>query len=81
MEERRYLKIGEAAAMIGCSCQTLRNYHKKGIVVPELVFETGHRRYSMEQVEQFICGKGNRYPAGAASTLPDGGSPAQRGDF
>ena len=40
--------------MIGCSPQTLRNYERKGIFVPEAVLETGHRMYSVEQIEKFI---------------------------
>lgn len=54
MNGKKYVKIGEAAAMIGCSPQTLRNYERKGIFVPESVLETGHRRYSVEQIEKFI---------------------------
>lgn len=53
-EDRRYLKIGQAAELIGCSCQTLRNLHQQGILVPEIVFDTGHRKYSREQIENFI---------------------------
>lgn len=53
-EEKKYLKIGEAAAMIGCSSQTLRNYQLKGILVPEVILETKQRRYSVGQVEEFI---------------------------
>ena len=49
-----YLEIGEAAEVSGCSCQTLRSYHHKGILVPEIVFGSRHRKYSEEQVEDFI---------------------------
>lgn len=52
--EKRYLKISEAAAMIGCSSQTLRNYQLKGLLVPEIIFESGQRRYSVSQIEKFI---------------------------
>lgn len=54
MEVKKHIKIGEAAEMIGCSTQTLRNYERKGILVPDTVFETGHRRYTVEQIETFI---------------------------
>lgn len=52
--EKKYLKISEAAAMIGCSSQTLRNYQLKGLLVPEIIFESGQRRYSVSQIEKFI---------------------------
>lgn len=51
---KQYLKIGEVAKMTGVSTQTLRNYQRKGILVPEIVFDSGHRKYSVEQVEKFI---------------------------
>jgi len=53
-EGLQYLKIGEAAKLIGCSCQTLRRLHKRGILIPELIFDTGHRKYSLNQIEDFI---------------------------
>ena len=53
-EVKQYLKIGEVAEMTGVSTQTLRNYQRKGILVPEIVFDSGHRKYSVEQVEKFI---------------------------
>ena len=40
MDGKKYVKIGKAAEMIGCSPQTLRNYERKGIFVPEAVLET-----------------------------------------
>ena len=54
MDGKKYVKIGKAAEMIGCSPQTLRNYERKGIFVPEAVLETGHRMYGVEQIEKFI---------------------------
>ena len=54
MDGKKYVKIGKAAEMIGCSPQTLRNYERKGIFVPEAVLETAHRMYSVEQIEKFI---------------------------
>ena len=50
----RYLKVGEVAKILGVSTQTVRSYHRKGILVPEIVFDSGHRKYSVEQVEKFI---------------------------
>lgn len=51
---KKYLKIGEVAELVGVSTQTLRSYHAKGIFVPAIVFDSGHRKYSVEQVEKFI---------------------------
>lgn len=53
-EGKKYLRISEAAAMIGCSGQTLRNYQVKGLLVPEIIFESGQGRYSVSQIEKFI---------------------------
>ncbi len=50
-EGKKYLRISEAAAMIGCSGQTLRNYQVKGLLVPEIIFESGQKRYSVSQIE------------------------------
>lgn len=54
MEDKKYLKVGEVARMLGVSTQTVRSYHRKGILVPEIVFDSGHRKYSVEQVEKFL---------------------------
>lgn len=51
---KKYLKIGEVAQMLGISTQTLRNYQRRGLLVPEIIFDSGHRKYSVEQVENFI---------------------------
>lgn len=51
---KKYLKIGEVAQLLGVSTQTLRNYQRRGILVPEIVFDSGHRKYSVEQVDNFI---------------------------
>ncbi len=50
-----YLRIHEAAKMIGCSPSTLRNYDRKGVLVPMIRTETGERRYTVEQVEWYIA--------------------------
>lgn len=51
---KRYMKIGKAAEYVGVSTQTLRNYHDKGILVPEMVLDSGHRLYSVEQLDEFV---------------------------
>ena len=49
-----WYKAGEAADFIGVSLQTLRNWQRKGILIPDKVLESGHRLYSESQLEEFI---------------------------
>jgi DNA-binding transcriptional MerR regulator len=51
---KTYLKVGEASEYIGVCPQTIRNYHDRGILVPEMVLDSGHRYYSVEQLDKFI---------------------------
>lgn len=53
-EDGNYIKSGEAAKFIGVSVQTLRNWQYRGILIPEQIFSSGHRRYSKEQLEKFV---------------------------
>ncbi len=53
-----YLRIHEAAERIGCSPSTLRNFDRKGILVPMIRTETGERRYTEEQVKRHIAERG-----------------------
>lgn len=50
----KYLKIGEAAEYLCVSEQTLRNYHRRGILVPDRVRSSGHREYSQSQLDDFL---------------------------
>lgn len=54
MEDKKLYKVGEAANILGVTPQTLRNYHYRGILIPELILKTGHRFYTKEQLEEFI---------------------------
>jgi len=56
-----YLRIHEAAERIGCSTSTLRSYDKKGILVPVIRTEWGERRYSEEQLKQYLVERGIEY--------------------
>ena len=47
-------KVCDAASYLGVSQQTLRNYHARGILVPDSITEGGHRRYSKTQLDAFI---------------------------
>lgn len=54
-----YVKIGEAARLLGVSSSTLGSWQAKGILVPAQIFPSGHRRYSMSQIEEFIRNQEN----------------------
>ena len=53
-KQKKYLKTGAAADYIGVSHQTLRNYHQQGLLIPEQVLDSGHRYYSLEQLDRFV---------------------------
>lgn len=48
------LKTGAAAEYLGVSVQTLRNYEEKKLLTPTQVMPSGHRRYSLKQLDKFI---------------------------
>ncbi|MBU1111085.1 MerR family transcriptional regulator [Patescibacteria group bacterium] len=50
----RSLTISEAAEIIGVHPNTLRNWEKKGIMVPDRDPETNYRYYHQEQVKAFL---------------------------
>lgn len=53
-KQEKYIKIGEAASYLGVTTQTLRNYEKKGMLVPALIRDSGHRLYSVTQLDKFL---------------------------
>ena len=50
----KYLTIKEAASLLGVSPQTLRNWEKRGELVPYRNPINKYRMYKLEQVEDFI---------------------------
>lgn len=52
-----YYKIGDFANMVGLSTSTLRDYEKRGILVPHHRSPSGYRFYSDEQYQDFISGR------------------------
>ena len=46
--------IGKFAKQIGKSQQTLRKWHKKGILIPEVVSTYGTRTYSEKQRLEYL---------------------------
>ena len=53
-----FIKIGEAAKMLGESVQTLHWWEKSGILKPAFKSDAGTRYYSKKQIEQMK--RGNR---------------------
>ena len=45
------LTIGQAAAHLGISTHTLRYYERAGLIAPVARSASGHRRYSVEDLE------------------------------
>lgn len=51
------LTVAELASIFGISSQTVRLYHKEGLLMPVSVDENGYRRYSYNQIHTLamIC--------------------------
>ena len=47
-------KIGEVAKMLGLTTRTLWNYDRDKKLVPDMHTPSGHRRYSKEQIDEYI---------------------------
>lgn len=49
-----FLTSGVASQLIGVVPETLRKWHDKGTLVPERVLGSGHRRYSLQQIVDYV---------------------------
>jgi predicted site-specific integrase-resolvase len=45
---------------LGVDKQTIRDWHKKGKLVPEYITQGGQRRYSEEQINAYLANKQNK---------------------
>ena len=54
----KFVRIGEAASLLGVSCGTLRNWDAEGKFVPERKFASAQRLYSVQQLEELRRRKG-----------------------
>lgn len=54
MANKKLFKTGEAAQYLGVTPHTLRNWHYRNLLVPELILESGHRFYTKEQLDKFM---------------------------
>lgn len=52
-----YISIGKAARFLGVTVATLRRWDKAGELKPGIRTAGGHRRYSGEQLLQFLRSK------------------------
>lgn len=53
-DESRYMRIGAAAKYIGVHINTLHDWDSKGVLVPERFGVRRDRRYTKEQLDNFI---------------------------
>ena len=51
--DERFIKTGEAAKYLMISKQTLRNWQARGLLVPKKQLVSGHRLYTISQLEEF----------------------------
>jgi DNA-binding transcriptional MerR regulator len=66
-----FIKIGDAAKMLGVSTSTLGRWQDTGILIPAQVFPSGHRRYSLSQIQEFIRNQENTSKIGVEEDDPD----------
>ena len=66
-----FIKIGDAAKMLGVSTSTLGRWQDTGILIPAQVFPSGHRRYSLSQIQEFIRVQENVSKIGVEDDNPD----------
>lgn len=52
----QFFKINEFAEQVGVSTSTLREYERKGILLPHHYGLNGYRYYSQEQVDEYLSG-------------------------
>lgn len=51
---KEFLRIDEAANLLGISTQTLRNWEKRGELIPYRNPVNNYRMYKVSQIEEFI---------------------------
>ena len=49
-----FLTSGEAGERLGVDRQTIRAWHKQGKLIPEYITQGGQRRYSEEQINEYL---------------------------
>jgi excisionase family DNA binding protein len=59
IQKKQYLSIGEAAFRLGVHPDTLRRWGETGEITP-MVTDKGHRRYSVEMIDEFYIRNKNK---------------------
>lgn len=52
-----FIKIKDVADMFGVTVPTVRNWERKGYLIPEITLPSGRKRYTRKQVEEFLKAK------------------------
>lgn len=50
----RLYSIGKVSKELGVSTETLRNWHKSGVLIPAKVTDGGTRYYSEKQIREYL---------------------------
>lgn len=53
-ESGKFLSSGVAAQFLCINPQTLRNWQERGELTPDRVLSSGHRRYSLQQIVDYV---------------------------
>ncbi len=56
-EKHKFYKISEFAEKVGVTAVTLRNWERKGLLLPHHVSPTGYRYYTDKQLEELLNGE------------------------
>lgn len=49
-----FMKIKDVAEMFGVTVPTVRNWEKRGQLVPEITLPSGRKRYTRRQIEAYL---------------------------
>ena len=53
MEDMKYYTSGQVARMFGVTITTILSWQVKGILIPDRILKSGHRRYSEKVIKEF----------------------------
>ena len=50
----KFIKIKDVAEIFGVTVPTVRNWEKRGQLVPEITLPSGRKRYTKEQIDAYL---------------------------